>query len=94
MPQRGYVCKAQGCRALAATLRKEKTLVPQPQRGCVSEIFPTAYDTTALRLKIILFSHTQGSRSGNPGLYRRSAFGAKRKLRVGPPVITTPQEWC
>jgi hypothetical protein len=56
MPQRGYVCKAQGCRALPATPGKGEGKRHQPQRGCGSPRIHEA-DATALRLvnQIVLF---------------------------------------
>jgi hypothetical protein len=64
----------------AATLGKRKGWIFQPQRGCDCFVrFSDANDATALRLRIILFSITQRSRSGNVGLEDVAPFGHQQK---------------
>jgi hypothetical protein len=89
LPQRGYVWKAQGCRALAATLGTEQIGTSTATRLRLFRSDGRRRNRVAV--EIIVLSNTQGSRSGNPGLSRRSPVGARERCVSDPPATA---RWC
>ena len=71
LPRRGHASKPRV--AASATLGKKAIHNLQPHRGC-DRVKSCCTDATALRLRNSLFS-SQGSRSGNPGLWAAAPSG-------------------
>ena len=74
----GLRLTAQGCRALAATLGRIKTLTLQPQRGCARSADSQETDATALRLKCQMSPYPRvAAKARQPWAVSRSPVGAR-----------------